>query len=172
MIYVVFFTLAGVPKTLLTPTIITYKKVADGADVPAPPAISEIGGGFYKFSATPSEPLVVTVDGGAALAAADRYKVMQITPHDADLNAPISTRSTLGAGAIAWTYTLTNELDGQPVADANIWVTTDQAGLNTVAAGRTDQNGQVTLYLDAGTVYVWRQKSGWIFVNPDTEAVS
>jgi len=30
----------------------------------------------------------------------------------------------------------------------------------------------VTFYLDTGTVYVWRQKSGWNFTNPDTETVA
>jgi len=78
----------------------------------------------------------------------------------------------LGMGAIDFTYTLTNSEDGLPIADADIWVTTDEAGTNVIATGRTDQNGQVTFYLDAGTVYVWRQKSGWDFVNPDVEVVS
>jgi hypothetical protein len=97
---------------------------------------------------------------------------MQITPHDADLDAQISSRATLGAGAITWTYTLTNQINGLPIADADVWVTTDAAGLNAVASGRTDQNGAVTFYLDAGMVYVWRQKSGWNFTNPDVEVVS
>ena len=45
-------------------------------------------------------------------------------------------------------------------------------GANVLASGTTDQNGQVTFYLDAGTVYVFRQKTGWNFTNPDTEVVS
>jgi hypothetical protein len=101
MIYLVFFSDAGVPKLLLTPAIVTCKKVADGQDVADPPAVTEIGGGFYKFTAAPAEALVVTVDGGAELADADRYKVMQITPHDADLDAAVSTRSTATQGATA-----------------------------------------------------------------------
>lgn len=77
-----------------------------------------------------------------------------------------------GAGAIPWTYTLTDSETGDPIADADIWVTSDEAGEHVIASGRTNQNGMVTFYLDAGTVYVWRQKSGWNFVNPDTEVVS
>lgn len=172
MIYVVFFTSAGSPTTLLTPSIITYKKVVDGTDVPNPPAVSEIGGGFYKFTASPAEALAVVVDGGAALAAAERYKAVQITPNDADLDVPISTRATLGAGATEWTYTLTNSATGLPIADAAVWVTTDVGGLNIIASGRTDQNGVITFYLDISTVYIWRRKSGFNFVNPDTEVVS
>jgi hypothetical protein len=78
----------------------------------------------------------------------------------------------LGPGATAVTYTLTNANNGQPIADADIWVTTDAAGTNTVATGTTDSLGQVTFYLDSGvTYYVWRQKDGWNFDNPDVEIV-
>jgi hypothetical protein len=77
-----------------------------------------------------------------------------------------------GAGAIAFTYTLTSSVTGLPIADADVWVTSDLAGTNVLASGRTDAIGNVTLYLDAGTCYVWRQKSGWNFTNPDTEVVA
>lgn len=74
-------------------------------------------------------------------------------------------------GAVTFTYTLTNSVDDLPIADADIWVTTDAGGANVAASGRTDQNGQVTFYLDTGIVYVWRQKTGWNFTNPDVESV-
>jgi hypothetical protein len=77
-----------------------------------------------------------------------------------------------GAGAITWTYTLTNSVTGLPIADADVWVTTDIGGTNVIASGKTNASGVVTFYLDAGTVYVWRQKSGFDFVNPDAEVVS
>ena len=77
-----------------------------------------------------------------------------------------------GAGAVEFTYTLTEVGSGDPIADADVWVSTDSLGSNVVASGRTDQDGEITFYLDAGTVYVWRQKSGWNFVNPDVEAVA
>jgi len=77
-----------------------------------------------------------------------------------------------GAGAIDWTYTLTDEDTGLPIADATIWITTDIGGLNIIASGLTDANGVATFYLDAGTVYVWRQKSGYDFDNPDQETVA
>lgn len=75
------------------------------------------------------------------------------------------------AGAITFTYNLTSTAGGQPIADADVWVTTDIAGTNTIASGRTDQYGNVTFYLDAGTVYVWSQKTGFNFDNPDTEVI-
>jgi len=118
MIYVVYFSDAGAPKTGLSPSLVTYKKVSDGSDVASPPAVTEIGGGFYKFAATPAEALVVRVDGGAALASADRHKVMQITPHDADLDAQVSTR---GSQADLTAVRLkTDNLPPDPAADAGI----------------------------------------------------
>lgn len=77
-----------------------------------------------------------------------------------------------GAGAISFSYYLNSSVDNSPIADADIWVTTDITGTNVIASGRTDQNGRVVFYLDAGTIYVWRQKSGWDFANPDIEVVS
>jgi hypothetical protein len=78
-----------------------------------------------------------------------------------------------GAGAITWTYILTSSIPpGLPIADADVWVTTDEPGMNVIASGKTNAAGAVTFYLDAGTVYVWRQKSGWDFVNPQTCVVS
>lgn len=83
-----------------------------------------------------------------------------------------STFGFEGSGATAWTYTLTSSVDASPIADATIWVTSDVLGQTLLASGQTDASGQVTFFLDAGTVYVWRQKSGWSFANPDTEVVS
>jgi len=77
-----------------------------------------------------------------------------------------------GAGAIEWTYALTEEGTGNPIADADIWVTSDAAGTDILASGRTDQNGEVVFMLDEGQVYIWRQKTGWNFTNPDIETVS
>jgi hypothetical protein len=77
-----------------------------------------------------------------------------------------------GAGAITFTYTLTSTVDASPIPDANVWVTTGIDGSGIVASGVTNISGQCTFYLDAGTYYVWRQKAGWNFSNPDTETVS
>jgi hypothetical protein len=79
---------------------------------------------------------------------------------------------TLSSGAITWSYTLTNSIAGLPIPNADVWVTTDLNGTNVIASGRTDNYGAVTFLLDAGTVYVWRRKAGFNFVNPDMEVVS
>lgn len=89
-----------------------------------------------------------------------------------NIDSKISSRATLGVGAITWTYTLTDADTGLPIADADVWVTSDEAGANVRASGRTNQDGKITFYLDAGTIYVWRQKTGYNFINPDEEVVS
>lgn len=78
----------------------------------------------------------------------------------------------LGSGAIAWNYTLTDADTGAPIDGAEVWVSTDSAGANVIASGTTDSSGVVTFMLDAGTVYVWRKRSGYNFTNPDQETVS
>jgi len=87
------------------------------------------------------------------------------------VNVAVSTRTTLGAGATRRPYTLTDD-DGSPIADADVWVTTDVSGNNVIASGRTNSAGVVVFWLDAGTYYIWRQKDGWNFSNPDTEVLS
>jgi hypothetical protein len=80
--------------------------------------------------------------------------------------------ATLGAGALTFTYTVTSSVDATPISDVDVWVSTDSGGSNIVASGRTNASGIVTFYLDAGTYYLWRQKAGYNFTNPDTEVVS
>lgn len=88
-----------------------------------------------------------------------------------NLDAKVSSNGQ-GAGATEWTYTVTDSNSGLPIADVDVWVTSDAGGSNLLASGRTNTNGIVTFYLDTGTVYVWSQKSGYNFTNPDTEVVS
>lgn len=76
-----------------------------------------------------------------------------------------------GSGATATVYTV---LDGDedPIDGASVWVTTDEAGTIIIASGTTNSFGKVTFYLDSGTYYVWTQKAGYDFTNPDTEVVA
>lgn len=50
---------------------------------------------------------------------------------------------------------------GQPLADVDVWATLDEEGDTVLDADRTDQNGNAYLDLDAGTVYIWVQKTGY-----------
>lgn len=81
---------------------------------------------------------------------------------------------TLGAGAITRTYTVISSVPpNNPIADVDVWVTSDIGGTNVLASSRTNASGVVTFFLDAGTVYVWKQKSGQNDdQGPDIEVVS
>lgn len=63
---VAFYDASGVPLTGLTPTFDTYKDDL-GANL-TQPAITEIGGGFYKFTpnlTTPTRGIVYVINGGS-----------------------------------------------------------------------------------------------------------
>lgn len=128
---------------------------------------TEVSDGWYSYLATAGEAdtigtVSVKVDGAGAIQQNLEYIVEQRTPN-----------------AIEFTYTVTNTATGNPIAGAEVWVTTDVAGANTIWRGTTDAfgvardvNSNLPL-LDAGTYYFWKQLSGFTDVqNPDTEVVS
>ena len=92
MNYFVYFSEEGVPKTGLTLTW-EYLKDDGGTNTTNNPSFTEVGGGWYKFNiiygdnAGPwkttgdvhKKDLVGVIDGGSALADADRYKPVVIT---------------------------------------------------------------------------------------------
>jgi hypothetical protein len=91
MIYKLFMTEDGVPKTGLSPTWESLY-AADGTDKSAQaPAISEIGGGWYKFDVTYGAApfdvpeLVGVIDAGSALSNYERYLPVTITLRDLSL---------------------------------------------------------------------------------------
>jgi hypothetical protein len=84
----------------------------------------------------------------------------------------IQANEIAGAGTTAWSYVVTSSITGLPLANVDVWVTSDIDGNNIIASGKTNLNGFVTFYLDLGmTIYVWCNKSGFNFTNPDTEVV-
>ena len=76
------------------------------------------------------------------------------------------------AGAIEWTYTVTDEDTAALLDGVAVWVTTDAAGTNVIASGTTNDSGVVIFHLDAGTRYVWRSRAGYNFTNPDVEVIA
>lgn len=70
------------------------------------------------------------------------------------------TSSNTGPGADFVTITIT--AGGNPVADADIWITTDEEGTNLIAGTvQTDSNGKFRFLLDHGAqYYLWMQKDG------------
>tara|TARA_R110002096_G_scaffold134022_3_gene285101 strand:+ start:2607 stop:3929 length:1323 start_codon:yes stop_codon:yes gene_type:complete len=88
-----------------------------------------------------------------------------------DANAVTGGGQPIGSGAIS--HTITINIDGNPAPAVDAWVTTDSAGTNVVAGTLvTDNAGQVTFQLDAGSYYLWCQRSGVNFGNPTAFTVS
>jgi len=76
-----------------------------------------------------------------------------------------------GTGVTATEYTVIDD-DGDPIAGAYVWVTSDIGGATMVASAITNTFGIATFYLNSGTYYMWSQKTGYDFTNPDTEVVA
>lgn len=88
MIYHVYFSDGGVPATGLTPAweyLITGSVGTDKSG--SAPAITEVGGGWYKFSVAygtapwdvVAEDLLGVIDGGSSLDGGERYKPVKLT---------------------------------------------------------------------------------------------
>ncbi len=126
---------------------------------------TEIEDGYYQFELTQAE-----TNGDELLllpeSVTTNIQIIAIPP------AICPIIPAYGAGAVTWTYTLTDVDTGDPIDGAEIWMSTDSAGSNIIASGTTNDSGIVIFYLDSGTVYVWRSKAGWNFDNPDQETVS
>jgi hypothetical protein len=76
------------------------------------------------------------------------------------------TAETAGGSFIS-TVTLTNQ--GAPLADCRVEVYTERTKINQVASRYTDNFGKAVFYLDAGTYYLWRKKSGLTFTTDPVE---
>lgn len=76
-----------------------------------------------------------------------------------------------GVGALTCTWTQKDNFDN-PISDVQVWLTSDIGGANVVAGVLlTNEEGEVTFLLDAGTYYVWREKVNYTFTNPQTWVV-
>lgn len=89
------------------------------------------------------------------------------------LDVAVSSRVSAGTGAIAYTTTVTAPSTGAPIEGVAAWVTSDSAGANVIAGTQyTSASGVCTFMLDAGSYYMWLQKTGWNFSNPVSITVS
>ena len=82
------------------------------------------------------------------------------------------------AGAIEYTYVVTDTATGLPIEGVEVWIATDALMANIVWKGETDVFGVARdlnnnkPWLDAGTYFFWLKKGDFSFTNPDTEIVS
>ena len=126
---------------------------------------AEIGSGWYSYLATAGEadtvgPVAIKVTGTGAIQQNLEYCVGSRVPN-----------------AVAFTYTLTNVSNGNPIEGATVTFATDSAISNVVWSGTTDTFGVARddsgnlPYLAAGTYYIQSRKAGFTFA-VDTETVS
>jgi hypothetical protein len=88
------------------------------------------------------------------------------------LDTEVSGVGGIGSGALSCTWTQKDDGD-QPMDNVQVWITTDEAGNNVIAGTRlTNAQGEATFMLDAQTVYIWRERAGYNFTNPQTWIVS
>ena len=91
-----------------------------------------------------------------------------VTAPLANTAGDFQVRSALcsGNGGIECTLTI-NDNGGDPLQDAEVWVTSDVLGQNVVAGTKeTNVAGEVVFMLDEGLHYRWVQKNGFDFSNP------
>lgn len=142
----------------------------------APPTASEI---YQEFTSGTNEDAFkatgfATVNPDNASITAIKSKTDSLTftiANQVDANAVTGGGQPIGSGAIS--HTITVNIDSSPAPAVDVWVTTDAAGSNVVAGTLvTDNAGQVTFQLDAGSYYLWCQRSGVNFSNPTAFTVS
>jgi hypothetical protein len=142
----------------------------------APPTASEI---YQEFTSGTNEDVFkasgfATVNPDNASIAAIKSKTDSLTftiANQVDANAVTGGGQPIGSGAIS--HTVTVNIDNVPANAVDVWVTTDESGTNVVAGTLvTNQAGQATFQLDAGSYYLWCQRSGVNFTNPTAFTVS
>lgn len=85
----------------------------------------------------------------------------------------IDNKGLLTYGVGSEEVDLTIQVGSDLIDGCEVWVTaTNQVDAAKVASGITDGTGTVTVWLDPGTYYVWKQKSGINFTNPETLVVT
>lgn len=114
-----------------------------------------------------------TVNSGQTGAGAVAGSVVHEIGH-----AVLAIGTIFPAGAINYTYTLTDSVTLLPIQGADVWFSTDVAGLNIIWKGVTDVFGVARDVLgnlpalDAGNYFVWSQRAGYAAsAFPDAEAV-
>jgi hypothetical protein len=176
----------GDGKTGLTPAsggaAVSYTR-AGGTTTPlalvalAGPTAPYQAGGWYEMDAVNAKGLYrldlpnAALAGGVPFVTVDFFFTGALA--DALLVLLQNLTANVGPGAIQWTVQVNNTATGLPLAGAQVWVTTDAGGTNTVAGALpTNAQGQVTFLLSAGPYFVWVSDPGFTGTNPTAIVVS
>jgi len=119
----------------------------------------------------------ILIEGDIPVAVSKALRVTMQSGTTEGANISISgeywTESNGGAGAVTFTYTVTNSITSAALGNVEVWVTSDSAGSNIIASGITNSSGQIIFYLSNNTTYYfWRKSNLYTFTNPDQEDVA
>lgn len=155
--------------------------VAKTSDIPLPADIADAvfdeDMTAHNVAGSAGEALMVTADAAPTasdVAAAVLAAIVtgSVTVEDV-LSLLYGAQASGGSGGGALPYTVTVTEDGAPSDGAEVWISTDEAGTNVIAGTLvTNALGHAVFMLDAATYYLWKQKSGVNFTNPETIVVS
>jgi len=93
-----------------------------------------------------------------------------------NIDQPISSPPGSGSGSIAYTPDRVTDPSGNPVDGVDTWINTSATNSSVGIQARAYTNAlgvvDAPFMLDPGTYYVWRQKGGSSFLNPQTVVVN
>jgi len=101
-----YFSNQGAPATGLSP-VVTIREILTGYAVVISAAMSEIGGGFYRYAFInhdPTKEYVIISDGGSALSATDRYSVSATSIENELITIEQKIDSLSLIGTVPWSY--------------------------------------------------------------------
>ncbi len=182
VIFYALYIASKVGATGLTVTVDVWEVLRDGTstEIVTGGSATEIGDGLYRYllvAGSVDEAAEYIAVFKTADTSVDRRDIAALWVIDRNVRAS-AVIQIYAAGAVEFTYTLTSTEGGNPIANAVIWISTDQPGANVVWRGDTDNSGiargidNSKPWLTTGTYYVFAQKSGYSFDNPDTEVVA
>lgn len=100
-----------------------------------------------------------------------RFQVVNAATYDAYF-ALTGGGGAAGSGSVSVPFTV-NDNASNPIDGVALWVSTDSAGTNVIAGTiYTNGSGLATFMLDPGSYYVWLQRNGYNFTNPQTLTVT
>lgn len=137
-----YFSNQGAPATGLSP-VVTIREILTGYAVVNGAAMSEIGGGFYRYafiSHDPTKEYVVISDGGSGLSTTDRYSV-SATSIETDLfSIEQKIDSLYQTGSVPWSYPPASVAMSSPEARTDIersqWLKQKQPVIQAFIDGR------------------------------------
>ena len=154
------FTTEDQNRSAVVPTALpTAQLIQNGvADTGVTVFINAIGGGVHQASFT----IPGTYAQGDQVQLEVNYTTTGRVAVEYIWERTLTLIPVVGVGADQVTITILDPATLFPVATADVWITSDQAGLNVIAGTiQTDGAGKALFLLDDGvTYYLWMQKEG------------